>query len=179
MVAAYVSPPPLAASSFFQDIANKNVQAISLSDSCAVMALGSREQAKAAAFLQRWNLQSKATAYGSYEAVLADPRVDAVYIPLPSALHLHWVAKAAAAGKHVLLDKPICVSPEELDGILGACAAAGVQLLDGTMFMHNPRLHRMEQLIRGGNGGAGGEGLTASPLGALTDVTSVFTFAGE
>jgi predicted dehydrogenase len=97
------------------------------------VAVGSRDQAKAAALLERWGMQGSATAYGSYEEVLADPRVDAVYIPLPSALHLPWVQRAAAAGKHILLEKPVAIDEEQLDGILEACSKAGVQLMDGTM----------------------------------------------
>lgn len=65
--------------------------------------------------------------------VLADPRVHAVYIPLPSTLHLEWVRAAAAAGKHVLLEKPAAVNAQELQAMLEACRAAGVQLMDGTM----------------------------------------------
>ena len=65
--------------------------------------------------------------------VLADPRVDAVYIPLPSALHLRWVQAAAAAGKHVLLEKPVAANEAELEAMLAAVRAAGVQLMDGTM----------------------------------------------
>lgn len=65
--------------------------------------------------------------------VLADPSVHAVYIPLPSALHLPWVRAAAAAGKHALLEKPAAVDAQELQAMLQACQAAGVQLMDGTM----------------------------------------------
>lgn len=65
--------------------------------------------------------------------MLADPRVDAVYIPLPSALHMEWVQAAAAAGKHILLEKPVAVNQAELDAMLAAVQAAGVQLMDGTM----------------------------------------------
>ena len=99
-----------------------------------MVAVGSRDAAKAAALLERWGLGGgAATAYGSYEEVLSDPRVGAVYIPLPSALHLRWVRAAAAAGKHVLLEKPVAVDEEELGAMLAACEAAGVQLMDGTM----------------------------------------------
>ena len=74
-----------------------------------MVAAGSRDKAKAAALLSRWGLEGAATAYGSYEEVLSDPFVDAVYVPLPTALHLRWVTAAAAAGKHVLLEKPIAL----------------------------------------------------------------------
>lgn len=98
----------------------------------AVVAVGSRDVTKAEALLERWGLAGTATAHASYDAVLADPRVQAVYIPLPSALHLPWVRAAAAAGKHILLEKPVAVNEEELEGMLQA-AAAGVQIMDGTM----------------------------------------------
>ncbi len=58
---------------------------------------------------------------------------DRRYIPLPSALHVPWVRKAAAAGRHILLEKPVAVDGAELDAILAACSEAGVQLMDGTM----------------------------------------------
>ena len=99
----------------------------------AVVAVGSRDPAKAVALLEQWGILGTATAYGSYDEVLADSRVDAVYIPLPAALHLPWVRKAAAAGKHILLEKPVAINEEDLDAILEACREAGVQLMDGTM----------------------------------------------
>jgi predicted dehydrogenase len=97
------------------------------------VAVGSRDKAKAQAQIDRCGLGGAATAYGSYDEVLADERVAAVYITLPSALHLPWVRKAAAAGKSVLLEKPVAASAADLDAMLAACAEAGVQLMDGTM----------------------------------------------
>ena len=69
--------------------------------------MGSRTQAKADDFIASVEWARGATPHGSYDAVFADPRVDAVYIPLPSGIHLEWVKKAAAARKHILLEKPI------------------------------------------------------------------------
>eukprot|EP00850_Spirogloea_muscicola_P013191 SM000088S23732 [mRNA] locus=s88:346692:347961:- [translate_table: standard] len=103
-------------------------------------AVGSRSLAKAREFAAEAGL---ATAYGSYQEVLDDPGVDAVYVPLPTGLHLEWVVKAAAAGKHVLLEKPPATDAAELEEMLAACAEAGVQLMDGTMWMHNPRAAAM------------------------------------
>lgn len=118
---------------WLQNIANKNILGITLADNVQVVAVGSRDKAKAEAQLERCGLAGAVAAYGSYDEVVGDPRVDAVYITLPAALHLPWVRKAAAAGKHVLVEKPVAVDGVELDAMLAACADAGVQLMDGTM----------------------------------------------
>ena len=70
-------------------------------------------------------------AYGSYEALLDDPDIDAVYIPLPTAMHKEWTVKAAAKGKHVLIEKPVGRNAAEAVEMVDACEAAGVQLMDG------------------------------------------------
>lgn len=74
----------------------------------AVVAVGSRDKAKAERFCAECGV-GQAVAYGSYQDVLGDPAVEAVYIPLPTGLHLEWVRKAAAAGKHIMLEKPIAL----------------------------------------------------------------------
>ena len=71
-----------------------------------MVAVGSRNLEKAQAFIEETGSKS-AKAYGSYEEVLEDPAVQGVYIPLPTSMHLEWVKKAAAKGKHILLEKPI------------------------------------------------------------------------
>ena len=81
--------------------------------------------------LERYGLEDRARAYGSYEEVLADPEVDAVYVPLPTTLHVRWVRLAAEAGKAVLLEKPIALTAAATDEVVGACREAGVQLMDG------------------------------------------------
>lgn len=115
-----------------QNIANKNAWAIGLADGVEVVAVGARDASRAQALLDRWGIAG-AAAYACYDDVIADPHVQAVYIPLPSALHLPWVLAAAAAGKHILLEKPVAANEAELDAMLEAVRAAGVQLMDGTM----------------------------------------------
>jgi len=84
----------------------------------------------------------------SYSELTASEKIDAVYIPLPTALHVDWVEKAARAGKHILLEKPLCLNAKALDRIWRACDAAKVVLLDGTMFMHHPRLDALSKEIQ-------------------------------
>ena len=79
--------------------------------------------------------------------LLDDPNVQAVYIPLPTALRKEWVVKAANAGKHVLADKPVAVSSQEMEEMLSACKANEVQFMDGVMFMHHSRFHSLLNVL--------------------------------
>jgi predicted dehydrogenase len=146
------------------NIARKNIRAIKMVDSLEVVAIGSRDITKAQAMITEWELADTA-AYGSYEEVLKDPRVDAVYIPLPSTLHVEWVTKAAEAGKHILLEKPIVSAEHEIAAILKVCNANDVQCMDGTMWPHNLRTPRMKSILKSGE------------LGHTKEVISTFSFA--
>jgi predicted dehydrogenase len=103
-------------------------------------------------------------AHGSYEALLADPAIDAVYIPLPNTLHDEWTRKAADAGKHILCEKPLTPTAPEAEALLAYCQARGVKLMDGFMWPHHPRTHQIRQL------------LDAGTLGRIQRVTGAFTF---
>ena len=74
--------------------------------------------------------------------------MQAVYIPLPTAFRKEWVVKAANAGKHVLADKPVAASAQEMEEMLSACKANEVQFMDGVMFMHQPRLRTLLELLQ-------------------------------
>ncbi|HEY7023159.1 MAG TPA: Gfo/Idh/MocA family oxidoreductase [Ktedonobacterales bacterium] len=102
-------------------------------------------------------------AYGSYEALLEDPEVEAVYISLPNGLHAEWVTRAAAAGKHVLCEKTLGMTPDETRAMVGACERAGVLLMEAFMYRHHPQIEwalaqiadgeiGRVQLVRGGFG---------------------------
>ncbi|KAL6884645.1 hypothetical protein ACP4OV_010581 [Aristida adscensionis] len=129
-------------------IAHKVARAMLLAPDAAVAAVGSRSEEKARLFAAKNGLPTASLRlHGSYEALLDDPAVDAVYVPLPTSLHLRWAAAAAARGKHVLLEKPTALCAADLDAILAACDAAGVQFMDGTMWMHHPRTAKMRALV--------------------------------
>jgi predicted dehydrogenase len=122
-------------------------RAINMAPNSTLHAISSRSLEKATAFASANNLSPEVKLYGSYDEVLDDPSVDAVYIPLPTSLHLEWALKSAQKKKHILLEKPPALSVQELDIIIEACNTNGVQLMDGTMWMHHPRTHRMKQLL--------------------------------
>jgi predicted dehydrogenase len=86
----------------------------------------------------------------SYDALLADPDVDAIYIGLPNSLHAEWIDKSIAAGKHVLCEKPIAVNAAETDGIAERAGAKGVQVQEALMTWSHPRWHQIRELIRAG-----------------------------
>lgn len=129
------------------DIARKISRAISLAPNAVIVAVGSRFLEKAQRFIADNGLPSSIRAYGSYEAVLNDPDVDAVYVPLPTSLHVRWAVAAAEKGKHLLLEKPTALCVADLDRILEACGSNNVQFMDGTMWIHHPRTAKMKELL--------------------------------
>lgn len=118
-----------------------------MSPNSTISAIGSRSLEKATSFAKENDFPESAKVYGSYEAVLDDPDVDAVYIPLPSGLHLRWAVLAAEKKKHILLEKPVAPNVKELDVILEACESNGVQFMDATMWMHHPRTVQMKEFL--------------------------------
>ncbi|XP_015868522.3 uncharacterized oxidoreductase At4g09670 [Ziziphus jujuba] len=129
-------------------IARKVIRAISLASRATLHAIGSRSIEKAQKFAALCGLsETLVKVYGSYDQVLDDPCVDAVYVPLPTSLHLQWAILAARKKKHLLLEKPTALDVHELDRILEACQSNGVQFMDGSMWLHHPRTARMKELI--------------------------------
>jgi predicted dehydrogenase len=90
------------------------------------------------------------TSYGSYDALLADPDLDAVYVSVPNALHLRWAVAAIEAGKHVLCEKPLSIDPAEVERAYALAAEHDVILVEGLMWRHNPQTERLLELIRSG-----------------------------
>jgi D-xylose 1-dehydrogenase (NADP+, D-xylono-1,5-lactone-forming) len=109
------------------------------------VAVASRDAERAEAFAAEHGL---GRAHGSYEALLADPEVDAVYIPLPNSLHVPWSIRALQAGKHVLCEKPLTRRPEEAQAAFDAADQAGLMLAEGFMWRHHEQARRLRELVR-------------------------------
>lgn len=129
------------------DIARKLSRAINLTPNACLAAVGSRSSEKAAQFATANNFPATAKVYGSYDGVLDDPEIDAVYMPLPTSLHVRWAVLAAEKKKHVLLEKPVALNAVEFDKIIEACERNGVQFMDGTMLMHHPRTSKIKEIL--------------------------------
>jgi predicted dehydrogenase len=115
-----------------------------LADSAEIVAVGSRSADTAAAYARAHDIPR---AHGTYEALLADPDVDAVYISLPNALHHTWTLAALAAGKHVLCEKPYTRHPAEVDVAWDAAEASGLVLQEAFMWRHAPQAARLVELL--------------------------------
>lgn len=135
-------------------IARKNWQAIRNAGNATIVAVASRDQAKAQSFIDECQAQipfpSAPEALGGYEALLSRDDVDAVYIPLPTGVRKEWVIKAARAGKHVMCEKPCADTVAELVEMIDACRENGVQFMDGVMFMHSERMAAMRAVLEDG-----------------------------
>ena len=142
-------------------IAEKLAKAIHGAKNARLAVVGSRDAVRAAAWAEAHGADRSA---GSYEAVLEAPDVDAVYVPLPPSLHAEWTLRAAAAGKHVLCEKPLATSTADAVRMAEACRAAGVQLMDGVMWLHHPRERDMREVLE------------ANGLGSIRSIASAFTF---
>jgi predicted dehydrogenase len=122
-------------------------RAIHEADGARFAALATATPAKADPFRA---FQPDLKVHPTYEALLADPAIDAVYIPLPNHLHVEWTLKAIAAGKHVLTEKPIAMKAPEIDALIAARDKAGVHATEAYMIVHHPNWQKARELIRSG-----------------------------
>jgi D-xylose 1-dehydrogenase (NADP+, D-xylono-1,5-lactone-forming) len=114
------------------------------------VAVGSRDLVRAQAFASEHGL---ARAHGSYEELLADPEVDAIYNPLPNSLHVEWSIKALEAGKHVLCEKPMSRHAGEVERAFDVAEREGLVLEEAFMWRHHPQLVRARELLAAGDVG--------------------------
>jgi len=140
------------------NIARKNARAIHKSRRCELIAIASRRPERATEWAQSvapWFGPGGVRAYGSYDELLACADIDAVYVPLPTALHATWVRRVADAKKHVLLEKPVALSAAAFLELVQYCRARGVRVMDGTMFVHHPRHASLLTLLDPADAGLG------------------------
>ena len=132
------------------------------SEKVELVGVASRDLARAKAYAREWEIER---AYGSYEALLEDPDVDAVYISLPNTLHCAWSVRSVEAGKHVLCEKPLSRHPAEVERAFDAAERAGRLLTEAFMYRHNPQTARVRQLV--------GEGA----IGEVRVIRSAFSYS--
>jgi predicted dehydrogenase len=128
------------------DINDRFLPGARLTDAVEIAAVGSRTPARAAAFAERHDIPR---AHGTYEELLADPGVEAIYNALPNSLHHEWTIKALAAGKHVLCEKPYTRHPAEVDEAFDAADRAGLVLSEAFMWRHHPQARRLVESMPG------------------------------
>jgi xylose dehydrogenase (NAD/NADP) len=126
------------------DINRKLIPGVQASDKAELIAVASRDRSRAEAYARDWDIDR---AYGSYEELLEDPNVEAVYIPLPNTLHVEWSIRALEAGKHVLCEKPLSRHPEQVEEAFDVADRAGRYLMEAFMYRHNPQTARLKQLV--------------------------------
>ena len=126
------------------DINRKLIPGAKASPKVDLVGVASRTQERADEYAAKWEIPR---AYGSYEALLADPEVEAVYISLPNTMHTEWSIKSVEAGKHVLCEKPFSRTPADVDAAWDAADFAGRLLSEAFMYRHNPQTKRVRALI--------------------------------
>ncbi len=143
------------------NIATKVGSAIQSATNADLLAIASRCENKA----REWaEVKGVPKYYGSYDSLLNDEEIDAIYIPLPPSMHAEWVIRSAEHGKHILCEKPIAANFSQALEMAHACREHKLQLMDGVMWVHHQRTAVMKQIIEKGN------------LGSLRRVASAFTF---
>ncbi len=143
----------------------KSVPAMQQGELCEVVAIASRSMDKSREAARKLGIPK---AYGSYEELLADPDIDAIYNPLPNHLHVPWSIKALEAGKHVLCEKPIALTSAEAQELVDASRQhAGLKVMEAFMYRHHPQWQHALRLVRQGQ------------LGDLRAIQSFFSYFND
>lgn len=135
--------------------------AIHMASGAQLAALATSDSAKAAPFRV---MQPDLRVHDSYDTLLADPDIDAVYVPLPNHLHVEWTKKALAAGKHVLTEKPIAMKADEIDALIALRDKNGLMASEAYMIVHHPQWQRARDLLQSG------------AIGRLMHVDGIFSY---
>ena len=138
--------------------------AIQLARNNSFKALASSSKEKAAAFVQ---LEPEIEIYRSYEELLADDRINAVYIPLPNTMHVDWTIRAIKSGKHVLCEKPIAMRAKEIDELIKLRNTTGLLVAEAYMIVHHPQWIKAKEIVQSG------------VLGDLIQVDAVFSYNNQ
>ncbi len=150
-------------------IARKNWQAIRNTGNATLIAVASRDVERSQRFIDECQSQAcydpAPQAVGSYEELLGRDDIDAVYLPLPTGVRAEWVMRAAAAGKHIMCEKPCGVNAGQVSELLSVCAENDVQFMDGVMFMHSARLAKLREVLDDGKS-----------IGDIKRITMQFSF---
>ena len=129
-----------------------------------IVAVGSRNVERAREYAAELEIP---TVHASYEALLADPNIDAVYIPLPNSLHSEWTIAAARAGKHVLCEKPLAINAAEAARMVAVCEQEGVLLVEAFMYRLHPSWQQVREIVRSGR------------IGRLVAIQSWFSYFND
>ncbi len=140
---------------------NRVNPALRASRNAELVAVASRDAARAREFAEQTSIPRH---YGSYEALLDDPEIEAVYVPLPNSMHKEWTIRAAEKGKHVLCEKPLATTAGDAREMKAAAKASGVVLMEAFMYRFHPRTRRLLELAAG------------PEAGEIKVVRSAFTF---
>jgi predicted dehydrogenase len=123
------------------------IPAMQMAGNCDLYAIAGRDAEKVGHFRDQFGFRK---GFNSLEEMLADPEVEAVYIPLPNNLHKEWVLKAAAAGKHVLCEKPLAANENDIREMIAACNSAGVHLMEAFAYLHSPAVIAVKNALDSG-----------------------------
>lgn len=143
---------------------HKVIPAMAEAEMCSVDAIASRSEERARQTAERLGIPRS---YGSYQDLLDDGDIEAVYIPLPNHLHLEWTLAAAAAGKHILCEKPLAMSSRDARTMIAACDAAGVKLMEAFMYRLHPMWVEVRRLVHDG------------AIGELVAIQSFFSYFND
>ncbi|RPI03988.1 MAG: gfo/Idh/MocA family oxidoreductase [Ignavibacteriae bacterium] len=154
------------------DIARQNWRAIYDSGNSVVAGVAGRNVERTSQFITQcqadYAFEGMPRVFNNYHQLIDSPEIDAVYIPLPTGLRKEYVLRAAKAGKHILCEKPCGLCGDDVQEMIETCRDHNVQFMDGVMFMHNPRLRRIREVLN-----------DSRNIGQIKRISSMFSFCAS